>query len=102
MPRLETLLKLAESQPADPLARYAVGLEYVQLDRWDDALTAFAQTITIDPGYVAAYAQKARAELKLHQSDAARQTLQAGIAVAEAAHDRHAAYSMQKTLETLS
>ena len=101
MSRLERLRKLAATQPNDPFVHYGVGLECVAQEQWDEALAAFERTLAIDGAYSAAHMQKARVEVKLGQRDAARATLVAGIAAAQAAGESHAAGEMGKILETL-
>ena len=102
MSRLEQLRKLAAVSPADPFTHYGVGLECAALEHWAEALAAFEQVLGLDPRYSAAYLQKARAELKLGRRDAAAGTLRAGIAVAQASGETHAASEMQKTLEMMA
>lgn len=102
MTRLDQLRKLAAAEPNDPLAHYGIGLECLNLQRWEDARTAFAHTLTIDPKYTAAFLQKARAELKLGAREAAAETLRAGVALAAAKGETHAADEMRKMLEALA
>jgi tetratricopeptide (TPR) repeat protein len=102
MSRLDQLRKLAAAQPDDPFTHYGVGLECVQLTRWEEALVAFEQTLRIDPQYSAAYMQKARVELKLAKREAAAATLKAGIAVASGKGETHAVSKMQELLESLA
>lgn len=102
MSRLDTLQKLADAQPDDPFAQYGVGLELYALQRWDEAIAAFARSLAIDAQYTAAYLQKARAEIKLGRRAEARQTLTSGVAAACAKNERHAADEMNALLETLA
>jgi tetratricopeptide (TPR) repeat protein len=102
MSRLDQLRKLAESQPDDALAQYGVGLECMQLERWEEAIAAFQRTLSLDRGYSAAYFQKARAELQLGRRAAAAATLKAGIAAADAKGETHTASEMKKMLEALA
>jgi len=101
MSRLEQLQKLADAQPADPFARYGVGLECAQLERWEEALEAFERTLALDRKYVAAYYQKAQAELKLGRRAESTATLKAGIAVATERDEMHAVSEMKKMIEAL-
>ncbi len=101
MSRLDKLRKLVAAQPNDPFAHYGLGLEQVQRAEYPDAVATFARVLELDPHYVAAYMQKARAELATQQRDTARQTLEAGILAARGAGEGHAADEMQKLLETL-
>jgi tetratricopeptide (TPR) repeat protein len=102
MSRLDQLRKLAAAEPNDPLAHYGVGLECMNLERWEEARTAFEQTLAIDANYTAAQFQKARAELKLGQRQAAAATLHAGLALATSKGETHAADEMRKMLEALA
>ncbi len=101
MTRLEQLQKLAAVQPGDPLAQFGVGLECLELGRYDEAIAAFERVLQLDARYSAAYFQKARAEFRLGRRDAAKSTLVAGLAVARANGDRHTESEMNKVLETL-
>lgn len=76
--RLEQLQKLVAVSPDDPLSHYGVGLELVNLERWEDAAAAFGATLQVDPNYVAAYYHKGRAEIQAGQATTAQETLNAG------------------------
>ncbi len=102
MSRLEQLRQLVAAQPHDPFTHYGVGLECAQLERWEEALTAFDETLRLDRQYSAAYFQKARVELKLGRREAAAETLTAGIAVATANGETHTVSKMQEMLESMS
>ena len=101
MSRLEQLRKLAAAQPEDPFTHYGVGLEYANLEQWEEALAAFQRALELDAQYIAAHMQKSRVELRLGRRDAAGAALRAGIAAARAKGDRHAADEMGKMLEAL-
>lgn len=101
-PRLEQLRRLAAASPDDPLTHYGLALEYMGLERWDEAIAAFDETLRIDARYVAAYFQKARAQLRQGRRGEAAATLGAGITAAEAKGDAHAAAEMRKMREALS
>jgi tetratricopeptide (TPR) repeat protein len=101
MTRLEKLRKLADATPDDPFIHYGVGLEYVNLEKWPEALECFRIALRLDTNYIAAYYQKSRAELRLGQRDAAKDTLTKGIVAAKLQNQKHAADEMLKTLESL-
>lgn len=100
MTRLEQLQKLVAVAPHDPMSHYGLGLEFLNLQRWPDAVAAFGQAIAVDAKYSAAYYHKARAQLSAGQPDAARQTLTDGMAVARAAGDWHTEGEMRELLES--
>jgi tetratricopeptide (TPR) repeat protein len=102
MLRLEQLLKLKEATPDDPLANYAVALEYFNLERWDEAVTAFEKTLEIDAKYTAAYYHKARAEIRGDKREAARSTLAAGMECARGQGDMKTEREMRELLETIA
>lgn len=101
MTRLEQLQKLVAIAPTDPMSHYGVGLEYINLQQWDDASAAFQEAIDADAKYSAAYYHKARALINGGKHDAARETLTSGIAVAKSAGDWHTQGEMQSLLETI-
>lgn len=101
MTRLEQLLKLAETAPDDPLAHYAIGLEYFNLEQWDQAIEAFEKTLEIDGRYTAAYYHKARSEIRADKRAAARTTLVVGMECARAKGDMKTEREMRELLETI-
>lgn len=101
MSRLEQLQKLADASPDDPLAHYAVALEYASLERYDDAIAAFERALRADANYVAAYYHKARTEIKAGKHDAGRATLKIGIELASAAGDARTTREMRDLLDTV-
>lgn len=101
MTRLEQLRKLAALEPHDPFTHYSVGLECLELERWDEALAAFDAALARDPQYFAAQPQRARVLLKLGRRADAADALRAGVAAAQLAGDRHAADHMTGLLEAL-
>ena len=101
MSRLDQLRKLAQAQPDDPFAHYGVGLECMQLERWDEALVAFNLALAADANYITAFYQKALAEVKLGQRSTAAETLRTGMPIAAQAGEKHAVAEMRKMLETL-
>jgi Tfp pilus assembly protein PilF len=101
MSRLEQLRKLLAIAPNDPMSHYGLGLEYINLEQWDDAAAAFSRAIAVDPKYSAAYYHQARALIHSGKPDAARETLNAGIVVAKAAGDWHTQGEMQQLLDSI-
>lgn len=101
MSRLEQLAKLAALTPDDPLAHYGLGLEYVNLERWDEAQRAFDGAIAADARYSAAYYHKARAQIAAGRPEDARATLAAGMRVAGDAGDWHTLSEMRELLGSI-
>lgn len=101
MSRLEQLKKLVADAGQDPLPHYALGLEYTNLERWQEALAAFEAALKVDGRYAAGYYQKARAQLKLGQPEAARAALRTGLEVADATRDARTVAETRKLLDTI-
>jgi tetratricopeptide (TPR) repeat protein len=101
MSRLEKLQKLVSLAPADPMTHYGLGLEYINLQQWENAVEAFDRAIGVDAKYSAAYYHKARALISASRNADARATLQAGIQAATSAGDWHTQSEMTALLETI-
>ncbi|MBU0639030.1 MAG: tetratricopeptide repeat protein [Planctomycetes bacterium] len=102
MTRLEQLQKLAALHPDDAMLPYGIGLEYINLERWTDAIAAFDQALKLDNNLSAAHYHKARSEIKDGRHESARATLATGIEVALAAGDRKTVSEMHQLLDTIS
>lgn len=101
MSRLEQLKKLIAVVPNDPMTHYGLGLEYLNLADWTNAAAAFSDAIRVDPKYSAAYYHKARALIGGGSNDAAKATLNDGMAVAQAVGDWHTKGEMEELLRTI-
>lgn len=98
MTRLEKLRKLAAAEPDDPFVQYGLGIELMNLEDSPAALAAFERVLALDAAYAGAHLNKAKVEFKLGRTEAARATLNAGIAVAERRGDAHAADLLRELL----
>lgn len=102
MSRLEQLKKLAAVAPNDPLSHYGLGLEYMNLAHYAEAVRAFNAALIADSKYSAAYYHKARAQLAAEEPDDARQTLVHGMEVAQTHGDWKTAGEMKELLESIA
>lgn len=102
MSRLEQLRKLVQIDPADPLGHYGVGLELIQLERWDEAAAAFGQAIGCDANYSSAYYHQGRAHQSAGQIDQAREVLTRGMQVAHQQGDLKTVNEMRELLDSLA
>lgn len=101
MSRLEKLVRLLESAPNDPLTHYAVALEYLAQQRFDEARAEFDRALELDPNYLAAYYHGARTEIRAERREEARALLSRGIAAAGRLGDRKTEREMRELLETI-
>jgi thioredoxin-like negative regulator of GroEL len=100
MPSIEQIQQLLAREPGDSFLNFALAMEYVKLQRTDEAVAQFDRVLALNPDYTTAYFQKARSQLAAQRPDAAADSLRAGIARAEALGDHHAAGEMGELLES--
>ena len=101
MSRIDTIKGFLEDDPKDSFSRYALALEYVKLDRWDEAIQEFETVISNDAEYVATYYQLAKAYEHQEQREKAESTYRTGMKVAIGARDMHTVSELQEALKAL-
>jgi Tfp pilus assembly protein PilF len=100
--RLEQFKEFVELEPNDTFSRYALGMEYMGVSEYQQAIDQFLEVIRLEPSDPAAYFQTARAYESLSQIDSAKEWLNKGIESAIKKGDRHAEEEMKAALEQLS
>lgn len=80
--RIESLLRMAESRPRDPRARFGLALEYERAGRWEDVVAQLKAYLALADDEGNAYGRLARALRELGRDDEARAAYQQGIAAA--------------------
>jgi predicted Zn-dependent protease len=91
---LPTLLKLVGTARDGALLRFSIGAEYLKAGDAASAAVQLREAVTRDPGYSAAWKLLGRALAESGHADAALDTYERGIAVAEARGDQQAAKEM--------
>lgn len=99
--RLEQFKEFIEIDPSDTFSRYALGMEYMGLGEFTQAVAQFDEVILLDPSDAAAHFQAANACENLNQNDRAKNYLRKGIEAAEKKGDKHAKDEMSAALEKL-
>jgi len=99
--RLEEIKELVALEPNDTFCRYALGMEYMGISEFEEAIRHFEEVIRLDPSYAAAYFQAGLASQKNHNIPGAKEYLSKGIEVADKKGDRHARDEMRSALENL-
>jgi len=99
--RLEKLQGMLQDSPEDLFLNYAVAMEFVSSARKDDALSAFARVLKLDPQHSAAWFQQAQLLAGMGKFDAARESGAQGVAAARAQGDQHAAEEIGGFVESL-
>jgi hypothetical protein len=96
--RLPVLEKMAAGGSKDPFLWYALGLEYADESRLDEALATFVKLRELDAGYVAMYLMCGTMLVKAGRVDEGRAWLGEGVAVARAKGDGHALGELEEAL----
>jgi predicted Zn-dependent protease len=99
--RLAFLEDLVKGGKADSFARYALANEYKSLGRVDDALRAFQDLRSEDPGYVPMYLICGAMLIDAGRSADARLWLEDGLSRARAAGDGKAASEIEDAISRL-
>jgi tetratricopeptide (TPR) repeat protein len=99
--RLDFLLKLTSSGSDDPFVWYGLAMEYRSLSRFEEAIVTFEALRVRAPDYVPAYLMCGQVLESLGRVDQAREWLSAGIEVAGAKRDEHAASELRAALGAL-
>ena len=99
--RLEQFKEFVEMDPTDTFSRYALGMEYMAVPDYEQAVFHFQEVIRLDADYSAAYFQAALGSQKMNKLEQAKDFLRKGIDVAEKKRDWHARDEMTAALQTL-
>lgn len=81
--------------------RFAIGQEYLRLDRPSEAASAFAKAVELSPGFSAGWKFYGKALAQTGRTDEARQAYRQGIEAAERHGDVQAAREMRVFLKRL-
>ena len=99
--RIEQFRKMAQSNPEDDLAHFALGNALIDADRFAEAVPVLRHVIKLNAGYSRAYVLLARAQLTTEAETAAVETLQRGYAAAITRGDLMPANEMKGMLSEL-
>ena len=90
MDRLSQLLEFLEENPNDSFIRFALALEYMKKEDYENALKYFELLIDADPNYVGTYYHLGKLYQQLDRNGDADTCYRNGIVIAEKLNDRHA------------
>ena len=100
--RLAYLEKLTGEGSTDPFAWYGLGLEYRNVERYEEAMQAFKTLRSHHPDYVPVYLMCGQMLEKIARRDEARAWLEAGVVAARAKRDSHALGELEGALAALA
>ena len=86
--RIDMLLDLLESEPADLFLNYALGVEYASALNFTEAEEQYKKTIALDENYVAAYYQLGKLFEAQFKNDIALTQYKTGLEIARRKKDK--------------
>lgn len=100
--RLAALRAMVDSNGDDVFARYALGMEYAALRRFDDACRELAACIRLDASYLPAYVEAGKAHRAAGRLKEATEWFLKASELAARTGDAHAADRIRGHLEGLA
>jgi tetratricopeptide (TPR) repeat protein len=99
--RLPILEKMVATGSNDPMALYALAMEYRSLERYEESFATFERLRAAHPDYVAQYLMCATVLEKLGRGGEQKSWLSAGVDAARAKRDTHALGELEAALAAL-
>ena len=101
MERIEKLKAFLVQNPADSFVQHALALEYVKLNKEEEAKEQFEALLQRDEAYVGSYYHLGKLLERLGDKDKAVATYEKGLQIAKAKGDNHAYNELQAAYEDL-
>src|SRR4030095_16581539 len=99
--RLDMLKQMLEKDPKDSFAKYAIGLEFMSMDKAQEARDIFEELRSADPNYHATYYQLGKVYEILGDEVSARKVYEQGIFVTTQKGEQHARSELEQALNDL-
>lgn len=93
--RIELLKAYLAEDPADPFMQYALALEFVRLNKFEDAIALLENVIKQNPDYLPSYYQLGKLYEKSSRSTEALKIYADGMKVAREQKDPHTLSELQ-------
>ncbi|MFQ3599278.1 MAG: tetratricopeptide repeat protein [Chloroherpetonaceae bacterium] len=100
--RISLLKKFLENDPNDSFSRYALALDYIKLNRLDDAVKEFVHLLTHAPDYTATYYHLGKVYEKQGRVSDAKKIYQTGITLTAQRGEAHANKELREALSMLT
>lgn len=99
--RIDKLLAFLKDTPNDCFLNHALALEYIKLERYEDAETLFVKNLANEPAYVATYYHYAKLLEGMKKPEKAIEVYEKGMAITKEVKDMHAYSELQSAYEDL-
>jgi Tfp pilus assembly protein PilF len=101
MNRIEKIIEMLQDQPKDSFLKHALALEYVKIDKEDEAINQFVELLKNEPDYVGSYYHLAKLYERNQQTDAAIEIYTKGMEVAKKLKDNHNLNELRSAYDNL-
>ena len=101
MNRIETLTEYLRTSPNDSFLQHALALEYIKIDKDDDAKKIFENILANEPSYVGTYYHLAKLLERQNDTATAIEVYKNGMLQAKAAKDNHSYNELNNAMEDL-
>lgn len=100
--RISLLKKFLETDPNDSFSRYALALDYIKLNRLDDAAKELEHLLTHTPDYTATYYHLGKVYEQQGRTEDAKKVYQTGITLTAQRGEAHANKELREALFMLT
>ena len=101
MNRIDKLLELLQQMPDDNFLRHALALEYIKLEKDDEAKVLFESILKDSPDYIGSYYHLAKLLERINENEQAIECYEKGMQQAKMVNDNHAYTELQAAYEDL-
>ena len=102
MERIEQLKLYLQESPGDAFLKHALALEYVKINRDEEAGKLFEEILTHNPSYIGSYYHLAKLLERKGETEAAVEWYKKGMEAAKKAGDHHALSELRSAYEELT
>ncbi len=89
MSRINALLEFIQSSGKDSFLQHALALEYIKIEKNEEALALFHELLEREPGYVGSYYHLGKLWEKMGDPEKALEAYEKGMIEAKKAGDNH-------------
>ena len=100
--RIEKLKEFLVTNPEDDFVQHALALEYIKIEKDQEARILFEKILQRNPAYLGSYYHYAKLLERTGEKDQAIHWYEAGMQATKIAGDQHAYNELQAALEELS
>jgi len=101
MNRIEKIIEMLQDQPKDSFLKHALALEYIKIEKEDEAIIQFVELLNNEPDYVGSYYHLAKLYERNQQTDAAIEIYTKGMEVAKKLKDNHNLNELRSAYDNL-